>query len=88
MARVFNIYFEFEGLTYSSMVTVKHNPFFTEYVLTLDDELLHHLPSNIIVSTSESDLHFQAGKQHANTSLMRAIIMAVADHLKTSTVST
>jgi hypothetical protein len=87
MARVFNIYFDFEGLTYSSMVAVKHTPFFTEYVLNIDDELLQHLPSNVIIATCDGDLRFQTGKPHVNASLMRAILLAVADHLKAGTVA-
>ena len=34
MARLFSIYFEYLGLPYSAMVSVRSTPFFNEYVLT------------------------------------------------------
>jgi hypothetical protein len=78
MARIFNIYFDYEGTTYSGMVTVRHTPFFKEFTLNFDEELMQLLPGNKIISTGPEKFIFQHATGQEHHPLARAIINAVA----------
>ena len=87
MARIFNIYFTYDGRTYSAVVSVRTTPFFTEYNLNnFSEELTELLPGNKIISRGAGHYVFQnAGNEHSPL-LMEAIIRAVSEHLHTSEV--
>lgn len=81
MARIFNIYFHYDGRMHNAVVSVRTTPFFTEYVLNnFNEELLEMLPGNKIVSTSPDQYRFQNATEQPNE-LMKAVIKAVAEHL-------
>jgi hypothetical protein len=82
MARIFNIYFAFEGMMYNAVVSVRTTPFLTEYTLNnFDDELIGLLPGNKIVSQSPGHFVFQHASSENSAVLMNAIIKAVAEHM-------
>jgi hypothetical protein len=82
MARIFNIYFAFEGMMYNAVVSVRSTPFHTEYTLTnFDDSLLELLPGNKIVSQSPDHFVFPNASSGSSTLLMDSIIKAVAEHM-------
>jgi hypothetical protein len=83
MARIFNIYFTYEDELYSAIVSVRYNPFFTEYVLgNLDADLRILLPGNSVVSEPAGNLFFQNSTTHHSPQLMNAIIKSLAAHLQ------
>lgn len=83
MARIFNIYFEFEGMVYNAIVSVRTTPFFTEYALNnFNEHLLDMLPGNKILSRSPGNYVFQNASSKNSTPLMNAIIKAVAEHMQ------
>jgi hypothetical protein len=83
MARVFNIYFEFEGMVYNAVVSMRSTPFLTEYTLNnFNEELLELLPGNKILSQSPGHFIFQNASSENSTILMNAIIKAVAEHMQ------
>lgn len=85
MARIFNIYFAFEGLIYNAVVSVRSTPFFTEYTLNhLNEDLLERLPGNKILSHSPGHFVFQNASSENSVLLMNAIIKAVSEHLHTT----
>jgi hypothetical protein len=87
MARIFSVQFDFEGITYTAMVSVHTTPFFTEYSISmLGEELLQQLPTNKIVSSTPNQFTFLNTPAKEQSPLMEAIIHAVANHLQTSTV--
>lgn len=82
MARIFNIYFDFEGTMHHAMVSVRTTPFFTEYTLSINnDELFEMLPGNKIRSHSAGHFVFHNASVDHSTPLMNAIIKAVSEHL-------
>ncbi len=82
MARIFNIYFLFEGLTYNAIVSVRSNAFFTEYTLkNFNEELLQFLPGNKILSQAPGHFVFQNASPENSDALMNAIIKAVSEHM-------
>ena len=82
MARIFNIYFAFEGMVYNAVVSVRTTPFFTEYTLNnFHEELIELLPGNKILSRSPGHFVFQNASSENSTALMNAIIKAVAEHM-------
>lgn len=82
MARIFNIYFEFEGMMYNAVVSVRSTPFLTEYTLNnFNEELLALLPGNKILSHSPGHFVFQNASGHDSTALMNSIIKAVSEHM-------
>ena len=82
MARIFNIYFPFEGMMYNAVVSVRTTPFLTEYTLNnFDDELIELLPGNKILSRSPGHFVFQHASSKSSTPLMDSIIKAVAEHM-------
>ncbi len=83
MARIFNIYFEYEGRAFNAMVSVRPTPFFTEYTLSTIDELMQLLPGNKIASKGPGHYVFINAEQ-GTTKLMEIIIRAVSSHLHTS----
>lgn len=85
MARVFNIYFTYDGSMHNAVVSVRTTPFFTEYLLSNYDEALYDLlPGNRILSTGPDHFTFQnAGTEHSSE-LMHEIIRAVCEHLQVS----
>jgi len=82
MARIFNIYFSYNGMLQNAMVSVRTTPFYTEYTLnSFNEELLPLLPGNKIISQAPDHFIFpNASGQYSNT-LMDAIIRAVSEHL-------
>jgi hypothetical protein len=87
MARIFNIYFEYNGLVYNAVVSVRSTPFFTEYILNnITDELLESLPGNKIIAKGGNELKFPNATAENSTQLMDAIIRAVSEHLHTTKV--
>jgi hypothetical protein len=82
MARIFNIYFVFEGLMYNAVVSVRSTPFFTEYTLNnFEEELLELLPGNKILSHAPDHFVFQNASPQNSSTLMDAIIKAVSEHM-------
>jgi len=82
MARIFNIYFVFEGMMRNAVVSVRTTPFLTEYTLNnFSDDLLELLPGNKILSRSPGHFVFQNASTENPTVLMTAIIKAVAEHM-------
>jgi len=82
MARIFNIYFAFEGMVYNAVVSVRSTPFLTEYTLNnFDDELLQLLPGNKILSQAPGHFVFQNASTSYSTPLMDSIIKAVSEHM-------
>ena len=82
MARIFNIYFEFEGMVYNAVVSVRTTPFLAEYTLNnFNEDLLQLLPGNKILSQSPGHFVFQNASSENSTVLMNAIIKAVAEHM-------
>lgn len=85
MARIFNIYFLFNNTMHSAVVSVRTTPFFTEYSLNnCNEDLLELLPGNKIVSKSNGQFIFQNASSGNSTSLMNAIIKAIAEHMHTT----
>ena len=82
MARIFNIYFAFEGMMHNAVVSVRSTPFLTEYTLNnFDEQLLELLPGNKILSRSPGHFVFQNASTENSTDLMNAIIKAVSEHM-------
>jgi hypothetical protein len=84
MARIFSINFTYQGITYTTMVSVRTTPFYREYTLgNLESYILEQLPGNKIISLSVKQFLFpDAGPTHSKE-LMNAIINAVTTHLQT-----
>lgn len=86
MARIFNIYFLFDGIMHSAVVSVRTAPFYTEYILkNCDEELMKLLPGNKILSQAPGHFVFQNAAPHNSDALMNAIIKAVAEHVQPAT---
>lgn len=82
MARIFNIYFAFEGMMHNAVVSVRSTPFFTEYTLNnFNEELLELLPGNKILSRSPGHFVFPDATSVNSVALMDAIIKAVSEHM-------
>ena len=82
MARIFNIYFSFNGLLQNAMVSVRTTPFYTEYTLNnFNEELLPLLPGNKIISKAPDHFIFVNASDNSSPTLMDAIIKAVSEHL-------
>jgi hypothetical protein len=87
MARIFNIYFNYNELSYNAVVSVRSTPFFTEYTLSnFDENLLQLLPGNKILSTGSDHFVFQNANQEHSMDLMKEIIRAVSEHLQVNHV--
>ena len=84
MARIFNIYFEYEGMAYNAMVSVRPTPFFTEYTISAGEEVMHLLPGNKIASKSPDHFVFLNADNAVRTKLMESIIQALSRHLQAS----
>jgi len=84
MARIFNIYFNYNNATYNAMVSVRTTPFFTEYTLDFDEELMQLLPGNKIISTSPDHFIFQHASSQECNPLMKEIIRAVSQQAQTT----
>ena len=85
MARIFNIYFAYEGHEYNAVVSVRTTAFFTEYTLNnFNEDLLEQLPGNKIISRDGNHFIFQNASD--TTPLMNIIIKAVTEHLHATEV--
>lgn len=85
MARIFNIYFTFEGMMYSAVVSVRSTPFFSEYTLrNCNEELMQLLPGDKILSQAPGHFVFQNASATNSAPLMEAIIRAVSEHMHTT----
>ena len=80
MARIFNIYFTYNNRMHNAMVSVRNTPFFTEYTLNFEEELMELLPGNKIISTSSDHFIFQHASSEDSSPLMQEIINAVSQH--------
>ena len=82
MARIFNIYFDYDGLMYNAVVSVRTTAFFTEYTLNnFDTELMRFLPGDKIISKAPGHFIFQNVTSDNSKDLMNAIIKAVSEHM-------
>lgn len=79
MARIFNIYFNLNGITHNGMVSVRTTPFFREYTLNFDEELLELLPANKIISTGPGKFIFQHATEQEYNPFAREVIRAVSE---------
>lgn len=87
MARIFNIYFNYNGRLHNAIVSVRSTPFLSEYTLNnLGDELQSLLPGNKILSRGPGHFVFQHATALNSAELMNAIIRAVAEHLQATEV--
>jgi hypothetical protein len=86
MARIFNIYFNYNNAVYNAMVSVRTTPFFTEYILDFDEELMELLPGNKIISTSPDHFIFQHASSQESNPLMQEIIRAVSQQAQITEV--
>lgn len=68
------------------MVSVRNTPFFTEYTLNFDEELMQQLPGNKIISASSGHFVFQHASSLESTPLMKEIIKAVSQQSKKTEV--
>lgn len=69
---------------HTAIVSVRTNPFFTEYTLNnFDAELLKMLPGNKILSQGPDHFVFQNASSQNSDALMNVIIEAVSAHLQT-----
>lgn len=84
MARIFSIYFTYEGVQQNAMISVRTTPFFTEYsVAMLDESIAGQLPNNKIISTSKNSFVFSDSAEENSPQLMHEIMQAVTGHLQT-----
>jgi hypothetical protein len=84
MARIFSISFRYTNNDYHAIISVKKNPFFTEYeVNLLDNELNGLLPSSKIISSAPDQYSFLNVSKDAYTPLMQDILAAIAAHVQT-----
>jgi hypothetical protein len=82
MARIFNIYFNYNQQMHNAVVSVRTTPFFTEYTLIdFNEQLLELLPGNKIVSRGPNHFIFKNASDENSSALMQAIIKAVTEHL-------
>jgi hypothetical protein len=86
MARIFNIYFLFDDIMHSAVVSVRTTPFYTEFTLkNFNDELIHLLPGTKILSQSPGHFVFENASSDNSEALMNVIIKAVAEHMQPTT---
>ena len=81
MSRIFNIYFSFNDTDHNGIVSVRKTPFFTEYTLQFEDDLMVQLPCDKLISTSTGNFFFQHASQQSSP-LMEEVIKAVSNHLQ------
>jgi hypothetical protein len=82
MARIFNIYFTYNDMMHSAIVSVRSTPFFTEFTLNnFNEDLLELLPGNKILSKAPDHFIFQNVSSANSSILMDEIIRAVSEHL-------
>lgn len=81
MARIFNLYITHDGAVYNGMVSVRKTPFFTEYALSFEDNILLQLPSNKLLSPSPGRFIFQHATSHEITPVMKEVIRAVSEYV-------
>ncbi len=86
MARIFSIFFDYEGEEHTAMVTVRNTPFFTEFSLMTDTEITENLPGTKIISNHSHELVFANASFDEITPLMLTILNAVRSHLQTLTI--
>ncbi|MGE5518755.1 MAG: hypothetical protein ACM3VS_02430 [Candidatus Dadabacteria bacterium] len=83
MARIFNIYFTFEEVTHTAVVSVRKTAFLTEYTLVnFDESLLQLLPGTKIIKRSHENFIFLDANPSHSSALMDTILRAVAEHLE------
>ena len=69
-------------MTHNAMVAVRTTPFFTEYTISIFDDLLTTLlPNNKVISTSESSFTFSDSTEANDAQLMKDILKAIAEHV-------
>jgi len=82
MARIFSISFNHFGNSYNAIVSVKENPFYTEYnVNLLDEELSGFLTSSKIISSAPGQFSFFNVGRENYTPLMKEVLHAVSEHI-------
>lgn len=83
MARIFNIYFLFDDIMYSAVVSVRATPFYTEFTLkNFNEDLVELLPGTKILSQSAGHFVFENTSDKNSAPLMNAIIKAIAEHIQ------
>lgn len=83
LARIFSIQFLYDGMQHHAMIAVRTTPFFTEYAVTMLDEMIAaQLPNNKIISASKNHLAFTDSMQENAPALMQAILQALAGQLQ------
>ena len=88
MARIFNIYFTYEDELRSAIVSMRSNPFFTEYILgNVDPDLCSLLPSHCTITGYSGQLFFQNPSVHNSPELMNSIIKSLRNHLQATEAS-
>ena len=64
------------------MVAVRTTPFFTEYTISIFDDLLASLlPNNKVLSTSENSFTFSDSTDANDAQLMNDVLRAIAEHV-------
>jgi hypothetical protein len=84
MARIFNIYFTYDDILHSAIVSVHINPAYTEYILgNLDAELKILLPGNKIIAPTGAHLFFPGILPGHSLVLMKSILKSLGKQLHT-----
>lgn len=87
MARIFSINFIYNDEAETAMISVKINPFITEYIIgMMNEELALVLPGNRIISNTSGELSFANTATGETTELMQDIINAIQQHLQPASV--
>lgn len=82
MVRIFNIYFNYDDVLRSAIVSVRTTPFFIEYTLgNMDEDLQMLLPGNKIISQAPGQFFFQNSLPEHSNILMNVIIKSISNHL-------
>lgn len=88
MARIFSIAFSYMSAAHNAIISVKENPFYTEYqVNILDDGLNDSLPSSKIVSPAAGQFTFYNVSKEDYTPLMHELLHAISSHIYTMQLS-
>ncbi len=81
MARIFSISFSFTGSEQHGLVSVQKTPFFTEYHVSLHDDVKELLLSEKILSSAPGHFVFLHTPKEAYTPFMKEVIKAIAYHV-------
>jgi hypothetical protein len=83
MARIFNIYFTYQEVMHTAVISVRETGFFTEYTLmNFEEALLDQLPGTKIIKRSSSPFIFLNANPAHSSDLIDTILKAVAEHVE------